>query len=259
MQREAFVIYIKGDYMENDKILVNHLRDLAEKSASGCYYTYSSFLSLAEQDLLAKTRLGASTAGGYENAERKIAVFGSEDAFGYTEEAPIACLKIEPLMQKYADKLTHRDFLGSVIGLGLERDVTGDILIHENVGYMFCLENIADFIAENLTKVRRTDVRCERVPAPPLEMLALPEERAFFVASERVDAVIAAIYGFSRSECQKLFGQKLVFIDSKLCENPDARIAEGATVSVRGSGRFIYTGIAKTTKKGRLCINARVY
>jgi RNA-binding protein YlmH len=162
-------------------------------------------------------------------------------------------------MQKYADKLTHRDFLGSVIGLGLERDVTGDILIHENVGYMFCLENIADFIAENLTKVRRTDVKCERVPAPPLEMLALPEERAFFVASERVDAVIAAIYGFSRSECQKLFGQKLVFIDSKLCENPDARIAEGATVSVRGSGRFIYTGIAKTTKKGRLCINARVY
>ncbi len=227
MQREAFVLYIKGDYMENDKILVNHFRDLAEKSASGCYYTYSSFLSLAEQDLLAKTRLGASTAGGYENAERKIAVFGSEDAFGYTEEAPIACLKIEPLMQKYADKLTHRDFLGSVIGLGLERDVTGDILIHENVGYMFCLENIADFIAENLTKVRRTDVKCERVPAPPLEMLALPEERAFFVASERVDAVIAAIYGFRVANARSCLGKSSCLSTASFARTPMHALPRG--------------------------------
>jgi len=245
--------------MENDKILENHFRDLAEQSASGCYYTYSGFLSLAEQDMLLKTGLGAHMNGGYENAERKIAVFGSEEAFGYTEEAPIACLKIEPLMQKYAEALTHRDFLGSVIGLGLERDVTGDIIIHENVGYMFCLENIADFIAENLTKVRRTDVKCTPVSSPPTESISLPDERAFFVASERIDAVIAAIYSFSRSESQKLFGQKLVFINSKLCENPDTRIPENATVSVRGSGRFVYCGIAKTTRKGRLCINARVY
>ena len=245
--------------MENDKILENHLRDLASQSSEGCYYTYSNFLSLAEQDMLIKTGLFASLAGGYENAERKLAVFGSEDMLGYAEEPPIVCLKIEPRMQKYADKLTHRDFLGSVIGLGLERDVTGDIIIHENVGYMFCLESIADFIAENLTKVRRTDVVCLRVPSPPVESIALPSERAFFVASERIDAVIAAIYGFSRSESQKLFGQKLVFINSKLCENTDTRIPENATVSVRGHGRFIYCGISKTTRKGRLCINARVY
>lgn len=249
----------KENIMENDKILESHLRDLAAESRDGCYYTYSGFLSLAEQDLLIKARLGASLFGGYENAERKIAVFGSEEEFGYAAEAPIVCLKIEPRMQKYAEALTHRDFLGSVIGLGLERDVTGDIIIHENVGYMFCLENIADFIAENLTKVRRTDVKCARVPAPPTESTALPEERAFFVASERIDAVIAAIYGFSRSESQKLFGQKLVFINSRLCENTDTRIPENATVSVRGSGRFIYCGIAKTTRKGRLCINARVF
>jgi RNA-binding protein YlmH len=246
--------------MENDKLLQNRFLDLAEK-ASGGYYTYSSFLSLAEQDLLLKTKTAvrASLFGGYENAERKIAVFGSEDEFGYTEEAPIVCLKIEPRMQKYADALSHRDFLGSVIGLGLERDVTGDIIIYENVGYMFCLESIAGFIAENLTKVRHTDVKCELVPSPPAETVALPEERAFFVASERLDGVISAVFSLSRSESAKLFGQKLVFINSKLCETPDTRIPEGAVVSVRGYGRFMYSGVAKTTKKGRLCINARVY
>jgi RNA-binding protein YlmH len=247
--------------MENDKILQSRFLDLAEKADKGCYYTYSSFLSLADQDLLLKTKVNTpySLFGGYENAERKLAVFGSEEYFGYTEEAPIVCLKIEPLMQKYADKLTHRDFLGSVIGLGLERDVTGDIIIHENVGYMLCLESIADFIAENLTKVRRTDVKCTRIDAPPVETLALPEEKSFFVASERLDAVIAEIFGLSRSETQKLFGQKLIFENSRLCEKPDKTLAENTLVSVRGYGRFIYCGVEKTTKKGRLRITARVY
>ncbi len=247
--------------MENDKILQNHFIDLASRARDGSYYTYSNFLTLAEQDLLFKTKTDthASLRGGYENAERKLAVFGSIDDFGYEEYPPIVCVKIEPLMQKYADVLSHRDFLGSVVGLGLERDVTGDILIHENVGYMFCLDSIAPFIIENLTKVRRTEVKCSLVPAPPTETLTLPDEKAFFVASERLDAVISAVFNLSRSESTKLFGQKLVFCDSKLCENPDRTIAEGGIVSVRGYGRFMYCGIAKTTKKGRLCINARVY
>jgi RNA-binding protein YlmH len=92
-----------------------------------------------------------------------------------------------------------------------------------------------------------------------VETLELPEERSFFVASERLDGVISAVFGLSRSESLKLFGQKLVFCDSKLCENADRTIPENSIVSVRGYGRFIYCGIAKTTKKGRLCINARVY
>lgn len=247
--------------MENDKILKDHLSDLARRARDGSYYTYSNFLSLAEQDMLLKmeTDIRFSLFGGYENAERKLAVFGSEDDFGYTEDAPIVCIKIEPRMQKYAEKLSHRDFLGSVVGLGLERDVTGDIIIHENVGYMFCLDSISLFITENLMKVRKTQVKCQVVAAPPVETLALPDEQAFFVASERLDGVISAVFGLSRSESAKLFGQKLVFCDSKLCENADRLIPENSIISIRGYGRFIYCGIAKTTKKGRLCINARVY
>ena len=247
--------------MENEKILQSRFSDLASQADNGCYYTYSNFLSLAEQDLLLKSKIKIpfSLFGGYENAERKLAVFGSEEFFGYTEEAPIVCVRIAPKMQKYADTLSHRDFLGSVTGLGLERDVTGDIIIHENVGYMFCLENISSFIVASLTKVKRTDVVCSVVEAPPIETLALPEERSFFVASERIDAVIAEIFTLSRSETQKLFGQKLVFENSRLCEKPDRALAENTLVSVRGYGRFIYCGISKTTRKGRLCINARVY
>lgn len=247
--------------MENDKILQNHLLDLSSRARDGSYYTYSNFLTLAEQDLIMKTKtdISFSLFGGYENSERKLAVFGSIDDFGYEAEPPIVCVKIEPRMQKYADKLSHRDFLGSVVGLGLERDVTGDIIIYQNVGYMFCLESIAPFITENLTKVKRTEVKCSVIDSPPAETTELPDERTFFVASERIDAIISAVFDLSRSESQKLFGQKLVFCDSKLCENNDRTVAEGSIVSVRGYGRFIYCGIAKTTKKGRLCINARVY
>ncbi len=247
--------------MENDKILQDHLTDLSARAKEGSYYTYSGFLSLAEQDLLLKTKtdIKYKLIGGYENAERKLAAFGSKEDFGYEEETPIVCIKIEPLMQKYADALSHRDFLGSVIGLGLERAVTGDIIVHENIGYMFCLESIAPFITENLKKVRRTDVKCSVVSSLPTETVKIPEESTFFVASERLDAVIAAVFNISRSESQKLFDKELVFCNSNLCENADRQIQDGGVVSVRGYGRFIYCGIEKTTKKGRLCIKARVY
>lgn len=247
--------------MDSEKIFKDHMTDLASRASRGGYYTYSDFLSLAEQDTLLKTKTEVSFSfyGGYENSERKIAVFGSEDDFGYSEEAPIACIQVTPLSQKYADALSHRDFLGSVTGLGIKRDVTGDIIIHENTAYIFCLESISDFIIENLKKVKHTDVKCNRVYSLPEEIESHKEDMTVFSSSERADAVVAAVLNISRNESEKLFSQKLIFSDSKLIEKPDMTLKEGSIVSVRGHGRFLYCGISKTTKKGRFCIKIQMY
>lgn len=247
--------------MDSEKIFKDHMADLSSRASRGGYYTYSDFLSLAEQDILSrtKTEVGFSFYGGYGNAERKIAVFGSEDDFGYSEEIPIACIEVTPLSQKYADALSHRDFLGSVTGLGIKRDVTGDIVIHENTAYIFCLETIADFIIKNLKKVKHTDVKCNRVSSLPEEIESRKEDMTVFSSSERADAVVAAVLNISRNESEKLFSQKLVFSDSKIIEKPDMALKEGSIISVRGHGRFLYCGISKTTKKGRLCINIQMY
>ena len=247
--------------MDLTKALKNSFTELGERAYAGCYYTYSDFLTVAEQDILLSLRLPVrvSLNGGYEGAERRIAVFGSEEDFGYSEPSPIAYVKAEPISQKYAEPLTHRDCLGSVTGLGLRRDVTGDILISGGAAYIICLDSIADFIAENLTKIRHTDVRCTRIDSLPPISVSLPDESTVFVSSERADALVSAVYALSRSESERLFSQKLVFADARLVGDPDARIKPGSTVSVRGHGRFIYEGIARTTKKGRFCVTVRAY
>lgn len=247
--------------MDEERALRNNFSELAARADNGSYYTYSDFLALAEQDILLGMRLPVpvSLCGGYDGAERRVAVFGSEDDLGYPPEPPLAFIKIEPLSPRFAEPLTHRDYLGSILGLGLERDVTGDILPSDGAAYIICLDQTADFIAENLTKVRHTDVKCTRLDVLPDVTVPKPQEMSVFAASERADAICAAVFGLSRSESEQLFARKLIFVNARLTEAPDARLAPGATVSARGHGKFIYCGIEKTTRKGRLCVTVKKY
>lgn len=247
----------------NDEELILRKR-LTEQSSrayeKGCYI-FTEFLSLAEQDILssALTKEKYRLEGGYEGAERKLAVFGNEDICGYIEEAPIVCIEIRPLQQKFADKLTHRDFLGSLMALGIKRGVLGDILIYENTGYVFALESIAGYICDECTEVRHTSVTCTVTDSPPEQSTALPEEITVPVASSRCDAVIAEVYNLSRSESSRLFAQKLIFINSSQCMSPSKVLEEGDIVSVRGKGRFIFTGEKYETKKGKIRVGIRKY
>ena len=247
--------------MDEELQLKKRFEELYNRSYGGGCYCYSDFLTLARQDVLVRTvpKNGYSFFGGYENAERKIAVFGSEDICGYTETPPVCCVKIEPLSQKFADNLTHRDFLGSLMALGIKRETLGDIIVYENTGFLFCLETIAPYIIENCTAVRHTSVVCSVVDAPPVDSVKLPDETELVTASLRCDAVIAAVYKLSRSESQKLFEQKLVFINSANCLSASQVLNENDLVSVRGRGRFIFCGQVYTTKKGRLRIAVRVF
>lgn len=230
--------------------------ELAQRAADGYYYTYSNFLTLAEQDTLQSLKLptAATLVGGFEGAERCIAVFGDEAELGYPPEPPLVFVKITPLSEKFAEELSHRDYLGSILGLGLEREVTGDILRDGHTAYLACLSSIAGVIANDLTKVRHTDVSCTVIPDAPEVALPRPEATTIFAASERADAVCAAVFGLSRSESAELFSRRLVFSNARLIEHPDAHLDIGARISVRGYGKFIYLGISKTTRRGRLCL-----
>ena len=162
-----------------DRLLKKRFSELAARADSQGYWTQTAFLSPAEQALLLTLRLPFPPVldGGYLYAERRIAAFGSEALFGVPYASPVVCLCMEPLSHRFADELTHRDFLGSLMGLGLEREVFGDILLQGNTGYVFCLDAMAPFIQENLTQVKRTSIRC--FPAmPPSQAFQLPEAKA---------------------------------------------------------------------------------
>ena len=191
--------------MDEERALKNSFSELAARAYDGSYYTYSRFLTLVEQNtLLGMTfPIAVSLDGGYDGAERRIAVFGSEDDLGYAAEPPLAFIEIAPVSEKFAEPLTHRDHLGSVLGLGLDRSVTGDIQVCGSTAYAVCLDEIADFIIENLKKVRHTDVKCRRLDALPPITVKLPDESTVIAASERADAIVAAVFGLSRSEDRK--------------------------------------------------------
>ncbi|MBQ8830884.1 MAG: hypothetical protein IJ017_04750 [Oscillospiraceae bacterium] len=244
----------------DEKFFASRLKELSGRSFNRGIWTYSEFLTMAEQSLVsASAESEFELVGGFDAAERRIAVFGSEDSCGYPFAAPIKVIKIEPVSKKFSDVLSHRDFLGSIMSLGIKREVLGDIVIRENIGYVVCLENIAEFLKDNILQIKHTTVHCEILDSMPDGALSEPAEKEVLVSSERVDAVVAAVYNLSRSDSKELFDQKKIYIDSKSVILPSAVLKEGSIVSVRGRGRFKYYGIVRQTKKGKMAISVAVY
>lgn len=244
--------------------LQKRLQELAEKSSRQNVYTFTGFLGMAEQDVFHRMEQELSYAhpmlfGGSEQSERLIVRFGSPEEMGYEEEFPIALLKIEPLMQKYADVLGHRDFLGALMNLGIERSTLGDIFMRDNCGYLFCLDSIADFIIEELRKVKHMDVKCCKTEVS--EALKKQEKirQNLTVSSERADAVIAGLYHLSRTRSMELFRTQKVFVNGRMCENNSYFLKKGDAVSVRGKGKFFYDGMDRETKKGKLSVGILLY
>ena len=144
------------------------------------------------------------------------------------------------------------------MNLGLRREMLGDIVVVEKSGYLFCLDKVAGFICDQLTRVGRTAVCCRPaavIPAAAVE----PARRTVAVASERLDALLAAVYGLSRQEAQELLRQGRVRVDDRLTTAADLRLGPGVMVSVRGCGRFRYESEAGDTRRGRRRIVVAVY
>ncbi|MDE6723008.1 MAG: hypothetical protein K2J55_02300 [Eubacterium sp.] len=241
--------------MEN---LEKRFLELADRAEQRYYVTFSDFLNMEEESLLSSLHFNIDYRlfGGYDGAERCVAAFGYD-----CEEAefPITIIKAEPVSPKFADKLSHRDFLGSLMGLGIKREVLGDIVIADNIGYIFCLNSMAEYIVQELSKVRHTIVKCSMVEALPESAVKKPEKEQMVVASERIDVIVSAVYNFSRSAVKELFIARKIYVNSRLCENFSYIPKETDIISVRGKGRFVYNGVLGTTKKSRNIISVGVY
>lgn len=244
--------------------LKNRFYELADKSFRQGVFLFTGFLGLSEQDVFwreeAKLKFaGVTLYGGYEGADRVVVRFGNADELGYEVPFPVVCVRIEALQRKFADDFSHRDFLGALMNLGIERSTLGDIKVGQGEACLFCLDTVADFICRNLDQVKHTHVKC-RVVA---DFGEIPEEEPAImsvqVPSLRVDAVLAKVYNMSREKSLELFRAGKVYVDGRLCENNAITLKMGETVNARGFGKFRLTGEARETRKGRLSVEAAVY
>ena len=158
-------------------------------------------------------------------------------------------------------ELTHRDYLGSVLGLGLERDVMGDISVMDKYSaYMVFKREMADFVAANLTKVAHDTVKVSLLPSD----FSMPTARLSVairdtVASARLDCVVAALTNFSREKAQMAVRSGLVELNYETVEACDTTVEPPCVLSVRGVGKFSVLSFDGETKKGRMRLSAEKY
>ncbi len=249
---------------EKSVLFQKRLEELAHKSYTNSQYLFTGFLSLAEQDVYHRIERELSYVpvtmyGGTADCERIMLRFGSEELCGWDEPFPIACVEIAPLLEKFGEELSHRDYLGALMNLGIERSTLGDIVMIGKHAYLFCTDKMAPYIIENLSQIRHTHVKCQYAAQIPESVITKLERRSLVVSSERADGIIAKLYNMSRSQSVELFRGKKIFVNGRLNENNSGTLKAGDKISVRGYGKFIFQGIAYETKKGRYCVDVDVY
>lgn len=250
--------------MSEKTLLSQRLTELANRSYNNNQYTFTNFLSVQElSEFYGMERelsfAGITVYGGCDIAERQMVRFGSEASLGYVEDFPIAAILIKPLSSKFSDDLNHRDFLGALMNLGIKRETLGDIFVKGNEACLFCIDSMAEYITENLTRIKHTTVIATVVEDVSDITKPTLEDKIIQVSSERIDAVIAKVYNLSRGDSLELFPKNLVFLDGRLCTENAKILKEDAKVSVRGYGKFIFAKVAGVSKKGKTNCLIKIY
>ena len=247
-------------HSDSERLLLAGLLDKEQACMTRSYLTYTKFLDLNERALCTEAvRLAGATGhalfwGGYADAERGVYLFYPDymDEENARASAPLALLRAH---KKKEDRLTHRDYLGALMGLQIDRSVVGDILVHEEGADILVMEDMADFILLHFAKAGRKQISLTREPIAEIRAAAHEEkEGAGSVASPRLDSVVALIFGLPRKEAQERIEKGLVFLNNVPCLKPERQVNEGDRLTVRGVGRARVESFGGVSRKGRIFI-----
>lgn len=264
---------------KEEQILFQHFNDMIQLSYQRGIPVYSHFVSLSEMTLVCqaldafydkKWQEGKQAVfyGGYPDAERRMVCFlpAEENEFCFQPDFPISCVRIMPANKKFCDRLNHRDYLGTIMGLGLTRDQIGDIVVkHEEsdvhravTAYVFCKNDKAELLTE-LTRIKHTTVIAKSISCEELEWTPEFKEISGSVSSFRFDAVLALAIEVSRSQGLALIQEGSVFLNGRCCTENAKKLVEGDIFSIRGYGKFIFEKVSNRSKKGRFHIIVKQY
>lgn len=247
---------------DEERFLMRHIEDLARTAQTRGIARYSAFLSDREQDLAraalgrAEVQEGFRFEGGWPGAERKVLCMEPEQSYG---QCPVCCVQLKCRTFSGASLPTHKDYLGSLMGLELRREALGDIVLPENepgTAYVFALEPAAQLICRELFSAGRTELTTrllalDEVPQFPQTQR---ETRTATVSSLRLDAVLSAMLHCSRGAAAELIEAGRVEINHLPQDKPHAAVYEGDVFTIRGKGRFALTALPGKSKKDRMII-----
>ena len=241
-----------------DRLLLAKLWDKINAGMRRNIPAATCFLSPRELELsryLFGDAEGLHTFGGFEGAERQMLIYVPEYMELDTlleEDAPLCCLRTTFFEE---DSLSHRDFLGALMGAGIGRETVGDICVGKGYCDFFVTAEIAPYILQSFTSAGRTKLSISQIP---LADVSIPEpevkEIKDTLASLRLDSVISSGFRIGRSLAAQYVSAGKAAIDGLPCEKPDKAVTEGAKISVRGLGKIKLASIGNRTKKDRISV-----
>lgn len=250
---------------KEDKMLLAGAEDKFQQCSQQYRLTHTNFLDLRQRSLVERLCREMSRGnpevrcvfyGGYEDAERTLAVFLPD--YAEITDCPLSVIRIRTAPGER--KLTHRDYLGSLLGLGLKREMTGDILTTDDGADIIILNEIKDFVLFNYDKAGRTALKPESVP---IGELCIPNRKTVLVkdtvASLRLDNVISAAFSLSRAKAAEAIRSGSVFVNSMQSEKSDMQVEEGSKLVLRGKGKAYLREIGGRTRKDRIVIVIEKY
>lgn len=250
----------------DDRLLLAKVLDRAEQAQSRNIPAATDFLSPQQQmltlDLLRLTGIpetGYARLGGYDGAERNLFLFvpdwlDPEDAGSHS---PIRCLRAS---FRAEERLTHRDFLGSLMGMGIVREKVGDILVGPDSADLLVLDTVADFLLRSWSSAGRAKLTVTAIESHDLHFPEVKcQEVRDTVSSLRLDAVASTGFKMARGKAADLVASGRVQVNWRECTKPDKLLSAGDTVSARGFGKFELAEVGGVTRKGRTAIVLKRY
>lgn len=258
--------------MTDDELLLAHARDLKTASADNSMITATAFLDERQRSLISVLEKEQNKYtdtfyyGGYKDAGRTAAVFVPK-FFEVTDiesfflenpdECPFCLLRID---KDRFTSLSHRDYLGALMALGIKREMLGDLLVDENGCFVPCVRSVKSFISGQLESVGRASVKAYEVPFSEIAKTeAKSEEIICFVSSLRLDNAVSAAFSVSRTKAVEAIEKGLVFVNSVQTFKPDYKLSEKCTLVFRGKGKAVMEEVLGESKKGRLRIRIKKY
>jgi len=246
--------------MENNELLKRG-EDLARRCENKCIVTNTGFLSPAERYALEhdiNLRMARMLfRGGHAEAERTMCFFLPEymEEEDFDEAEYISAIKISAAF----GQPQHRDYMGAVLGMGVDRAWVGDIITIGSDAYVICQTSVLRHL-ESIDKVGRYGVKagCIGLGQIPQKEKKV-QEMNFTVMSLRLDAVCAGMFRLSRSEAARQINAGNVSLNYSQCLKTDAPVKEGDIISLKGSGKGKLSELGGNSKKGRLFVSCEVY
>ena len=255
---------------KEDNLVFRHLVDLARVSFTRDITVFSDFLNVREVSVLKRQVADLPVGrfflfGGIDDAERVMACFPASYKERGDIEFPISCVRINIKSAKFEkNSLTHRDFLGAILGLGIDRKLIGDIYtIAENnnivKAFVLCQKKIEGFLVSELSQIGRSQVSCEVVTSDEITAVRRVEDKFGTVPSLRLDVIIGEALNISRSRVKELIESDKVAVNSASISSSHYQVMHNDIVSVRGFGKFIFYESLGRTKKDRIQIHLGKY